>query len=112
MASVGAAVRVGLERGRTLAAVRAAVVTADPGHRTPDVIARYASDRFIGDAYDRFTRQDAARRFREAQAAFSPLPKASAVAGWQRWDQYRAEGAASTAIRQKGTGHSRAAVPR
>jgi hypothetical protein len=101
IAAVGAAVRISLERRLTLTAIRTAVLAADPGHRTPDVIARYASERFISAAFDRFLRQDAARRLAQARADFAPVP-ASSVTGWRRWDQYRAEGAAIAAMGRGG----------
>jgi hypothetical protein len=110
--AAGAATRAGLERRLALAAIRAAVLAADPGHRASDVIARYASDRFIGAAFDRFTRQDAARRLAQARADLGTHTGTSPVTGRRRWDHYRAEGAAIAATQQKGTGHGGPAVPR
>jgi hypothetical protein len=95
--AVGAAARAGLSRDLTIPAVRAAVLAANPGHRPPGVIARYASDRFIGSAFDRFVKQDATRRQAEAGKEFTPVADTHRRA----WDRYQAEGAASAAMKKK-----------
>jgi hypothetical protein len=70
--ALGAAARAGVSRDMAVAAVRQTIVDADPGHRTGSVIQRYADQRYLGTAYDKFVRQDAARRRAEAGREFRP----------------------------------------
>jgi hypothetical protein len=86
-AAIGAAVRMGLSRADTIAAVRKVVLAADPGGRTPEEIRRYASDRFIGDAYTSFARNDAARRQAEDGQEFKVELSARTVARNRRHSQ-------------------------
>jgi hypothetical protein len=86
IAALGAAARSGLSRAAAILAVRKVVLAADPGHRTRAEIERYASDRFLGAAFTRFTRQDAARRQAEAGTEFKPVtlpPVQPARSAWQ-----------------------------
>jgi hypothetical protein len=72
--ALGAAARSGLSRDMAVAAVRQTILAAGPGHRKRGVIERYASARYLGTAYDRFSRRDAARRRAEAGTEFRPEP--------------------------------------
>jgi hypothetical protein len=71
---LGAAARAGLSRDMAVAATRAAVLAADPGHRKAGVITHYADSRYLGTAYDQFVRRDAARRRAETGREFRPWP--------------------------------------
>jgi hypothetical protein len=52
----------GQDREATVTAVRAAVLAADPGHRDPPTIGRYADRGFLSTAFNSFSRQDAQQR--------------------------------------------------
>jgi hypothetical protein len=93
-AVIGMAARMGLSREATIAAVRPVVLAADPGGRTPAEIRRYASDRFIGDAWTSFARQDATRRAAESGKEFQGEPLTHSVHAQHvprsAWHAYRA----------------------
>jgi hypothetical protein len=86
-AAIGAAVRAGLSRADTIAALRRVILAADPGGRTPAEIGRYSSDRYLGDAFTQFARKDETQRRLVAGTEFRPEPSARAIARTKRHSQ-------------------------
>lgn len=75
--ALGAAVQAGLDQEATVAAIRAAVLAAPPGHRSRQAIARYADPTFLRREFMALHRRHAARGASAAARAARLFPGSS-----------------------------------